>query len=146
MIDRAVVVFAMLCATPASAADLAARPTLSRADLPRLKTLDRAAAFGALGSFDDRGLSDAEFTSRALDLLDAKRIPGLAEARQASDPDGALDAVLRACRGDRASSAKAAADAAKLAAANEMLEHRFSFYGEQHLGATTSIGSRSSVR
>jgi hypothetical protein len=132
MIYRAVVVFAMLCATPASAADPTARPTLSRADLPRLKTLDRAAAFAALGSFDDRGLSDAEFTSRALDLLDAKRIPGLAEARQAGDPDRALDAVFHACRGDRAAPGKAAADAAKLAAANEVLEHRFSFYGEQH--------------
>ena len=117
---------------PSSTPAPESRPRLSRADLPRLKKLDRAGVFAALGSFDDGGLSDAEFTSRALDLLDPKRIPGLVEARQAGDTDRTLDAVFRACRDSRSAPAKPGVSAVAPAAANDLLEHRFSFYGEQH--------------
>lgn len=146
-----VVVFAAACATLANAADssvpagrnatrenpaaavqLGTRPQLSRADLPKLRKLDRGGVFAALGSFDDRGLSEVEFTAQALDLLDPKRVAGLAEARQASDTAQALDAVFQACRGARSTPAKADTSDNKLAAANDALEHRFSFYGEQH--------------
>lgn len=132
MIHRTAIVLALLGPAAASAVDAGARPAFSRADLPRLKTVDRAGVFAALGSFDERGLSDAEFTRRAFDLLDPKRVPGLAEARQAGDGDRALDAVFRACRGQRPTGRKAGADPAKLSAANELLDHRFSFYGEPH--------------
>lgn len=110
----------------------AARPRLSRADLPRLKKLDRAGVFAALGSFDDHGLSDTEFTARALDLLDAKRIPGLAEARRQGDVTKALDAVVRACRADRPTPGKTRVNDTTLAAADAVLANRFSFYGEQY--------------
>ena len=123
IIYRTASVLAVICSMSASAAELSvspaggvapgtkekavaamepeARPRLSRADLPRLRKLDRAGVFAALGSFDDRGLAEPEFVARALDLLDPKRIPGLAEARQAGDLAQALDAVLRVCRGGR---------------------------------------------
>ena len=154
IIYRTASVLAVICSMSASAAELSvspsggvapgtkekavaamepeARPRLSRADLPRLRKLDRAGVFAALGSFDDRGLAEPEFIARALDLLDPKRIPGLAEARQAGDLAQALDAVLRVCRGGRVDPGKASVSAATRAAANEVLEHRFSFYGEQH--------------
>ena len=56
------------------------RPRLSRRDLAELRKRDRPGVFAALGSFDDCGLSEHEFTVRALDLIDARRVPGLAAA------------------------------------------------------------------
>jgi len=146
MILRVGIVYAAMFAASAPAAEpdvprrvnahavaaVEARPRLSRADLAGLRKLDRADLFAALGSFDDRDLSDADFAVRALDLLDPQRIPGLAEARLGGDMDGALAAVFRACRRDRAAPPKTDVSADTLTAAEEVLEHRFSFYGERH--------------
>jgi hypothetical protein len=147
IICRAVIASVVVFATSGSAADpdvsrtgsanavaesSASRPQLSRADLPRLRMLDRDGVFAVLGSFDDRDLPEVEFVARALDLLDPQRIAGLTEARQSGDTVRALDAVLRACRGDRSPPGKIQAAAATIAAAEDVLEHRFSFYGERH--------------
>ena len=121
---------AKLCGAQESAP--AARRLLSRADLPKLKRLDRAAVFVALGSFDDRGLPDDDFIRKMLDLLDAKRVPGLVEARAAGDLPKALDAVALACRGGRSGPGKPSVNAASHAVADDALENRFSFYGEKH--------------
>jgi hypothetical protein len=112
--------------------DPAARPLLSRADLPALKRLDRAQVFAALGSFDERGLSEEEFIGRTCDLLDARRVPGLAAARAAGDVTQALDAVVRACRRGPKPPRTPRVDPASRAAADDALENRFSFYGEKH--------------
>lgn len=111
---------------------LAARPRLSRGDLPQLRKLERAGVFAVLGSFDDRGLAEAEFIARTLDLLDPHRIPGLAAARRNSDLSGAVDAVWRACGGGRAAPDEFEAEAGTIDAAEDILQRRFSFYGEQH--------------
>lgn len=110
----------------------ATRPVLSRADLRALKQLDRPQVFAALGSFDDRGLSEEEFIRRALDLLDARRVPGLAEARAAGDVTQALDAVVRACRRGGTTPHKSRGSGASRAMADDALENRFSFYGEKY--------------
>lgn len=107
------------------------RSLRSRADLPKLKRLDRAQVFVVLGSFDERGLSEEAFIRQAFDLLAVRRVPGLAEARAAGDVPKALDAVVRACRGDRAAPRKSRVSAASRAVADDALENRFSFYGEQ---------------
>ncbi len=109
-----------------------ARPRLSRADLARLSKLDRAGVFAVLGSFDERGLEEGEFTLRTLDLLDERRIPGLAEARRAADPVKASEAVWQACRAGRSTSGKIAIAPDVVATADDALQHRFSFYGEKH--------------
>jgi uncharacterized heparinase superfamily protein len=111
---------------------LAARPRLSRADLPQLRKLDRAGVFATLGSFDDRELTEAEFIAQTLELLDPQRIPGLAAARRDGDTAGAVDAVWRACGGGGGAPGGFEAAAGTIAAAEEVLEHRFSFYGELH--------------
>lgn len=108
------------------------RPRFSRRDLPELKTRDRAGVFAALRSFDDRGLSEHEFTVKALELIDSERVPGLAEAREAGDTARALEALLKACQGDRLAPPRTAVSASILATADDVLEHRFSFYGEEH--------------
>jgi len=109
-----------------------ARPRLSRRNLNELKTRDRAGVFEALGSFDDRGLSEHEFAARALDLLDPQRVPGLTEARTAGDVPKALEAVLETCRGGRPAPSREPASDATMATADDALQHRFSFYGEKH--------------
>ena len=63
------------------------RPTYSRADLPELAKLDRAAILDAFGSFDERGMDDATFALRAAMLFDGERVPGLAAAFAESDAD-----------------------------------------------------------
>jgi hypothetical protein len=124
---------ALLLVGVSSAAETpAARPLLSQADLSALKRLDRQQVFAALGSFDDRGLSEEEFIRRALNLLDARRVPGLAEARAVGDVPKALDAVVRACRGKAATTRKPRVSATSRAVADDTLENRFSFYGEKH--------------
>lgn len=110
----------------------AARPLLSRADLRQLKTFDRARVFSALGSFDDRGQSEDAFVLQVLDLLDARRVPGLVQARATGNNREAADLVFRACRGSSAEPAKRSISPTTLAAANEVLENRFSFYGEKY--------------
>ena len=112
--------------------DPAARPLLSRADLPALKRLEQAQVFAALGSFDERGLSEEEFIDRTFGLLDARRVPGLAAARAAGNVTQALDAVVRACRRGQTTNRTSRLDPASRAVANDALENRFSFYGERH--------------
>lgn len=128
------VVTAMLAALGSASlgADAAARPALSRSNLRELRESGRQRVFEVLGSFDDRGLSEDDFVLRAIELLDPARIPGLAEARASQDIGQALACVLRACRARAGAPEKAQAGSAALAAADEVLEHRFSFYGEKH--------------
>lgn len=109
-----------------------ARPRFSRRDLANLRTRDRTGVFAALGSFDDRGLSEREFTLRAIELIDPERVPGLAQARDAGDIARALDVVFKACGGGRPSPPQTPASASIVAAADDVLKHRFSFYGEHH--------------
>lgn len=125
---------AALAPDPAAAEQdgAAARPLLSRADLPRLKRLDRAGVFAALGSFDDRGLPEDQFVLAAVALLDPARVPGLAEARAAQDPRKAAEAVAAACKAGRPAPPKPEPDPAVLAAADALLANRFTFYGETH--------------
>ncbi len=108
------------------------RPLLSRSDLGRLRTLDRAEVFHTLGSFDDRDLSDETFTRKAVRLLDSQRVPGLAEACAVGDWDLALDAVYRACRAGAPAPTKLEISREKLAEAKGLLDNRFSFYNEKH--------------
>ena len=115
-----------------AAALAATRPLLSRVDLPKLKRFDRAQVLAALGSFDDRGLSEDDFIWRTLDLLDVRRVPGLAEARAAGDVHKALDGVVRVCRGNRTAPRKSTVSAESRALVSDALENRFSFYGEKH--------------
>ena len=112
--------------------EAASRPLLSRTDLPRLKAASRAEVFAALGSFDERGLAEAQFVPQALDLLDPARVPGLAEARAAGVQADALAAVFRACQGTTQVPAKPPVTPATLDLAAAALENRFSFYGETH--------------
>jgi len=88
--------------------------------------------FRSLGSFDDRGLSDEAFIQYAIRLVDPQRVPGLKEACTASDWDQALQAVYRACRTDAPAPGKLQISRDTLAAAQEVLENRFTFYGEKH--------------
>ena len=119
-----------------SNADLASgggRPLLSRADLPRLRTLERSQVFAALGSFDDQGLSETEFVLKAGALLDAGRVPGLAEVLAAGDASKVLEVVYQACKqGREAGQRTDASPVAVLAAAEDALAHRFTFYGETY--------------
>lgn len=109
-----------------------ARPLLSRADLRRLKKFDRAQVFAVLGSFDDRGLSESQFVLQMGGLLDARRVPGLAEALEARDAEAVLSAVDRACQPPKAAAKPGAVSRARRDAADDVLAHRFSFYGEKH--------------
>jgi hypothetical protein len=110
----------------------ATRPLLSRADLHALKRLDRQQVFAVLGSFDEKGLSEEVFIRQALDLLDARHVPGLPEARAAGDVPKALAAVNRACRGKSEKPRKSRVSAAARAVADDALENRFIFYVEKH--------------
>ena len=132
---------AWLASGPARAAPAALpgteRPLLSRADLPRLKKLDRAGVFAALGSFDGQGLPDEAFALAAAGLMDPKRVPGLAEALKARSTAGVLDAVARTCRAAAAAAkspeaAPTAVSAPVRAIADDALTHRFTFYGESY--------------
>ena len=78
-------VLAASCCTQTAAISDEPGLRLSRSDLGQLKKRDRAGVFSALRSFDDRGLTEREFVSRALELMDAERAAGLAEARKAGD-------------------------------------------------------------
>ncbi|MSS70904.1 MAG: alginate lyase family protein [Candidatus Latescibacteria bacterium] len=104
------------------------RPLYGRKDLEQLKTFDRAAIFEALGSFDDRGLSEEAFVARAADLLDARRVPGLAEARGAA----ILEAVHLACREASPTPDRVPASPQETRQAEDLLAHRFQFYNEVH--------------
>jgi hypothetical protein len=95
----------------------------SRADLPALKAMDRAAVYAALGSFDAQGLADDAFIAHSLTLLEPARVPGLGGPQP-------LEAVLKAC--GRPFTEKGEVEASVLRAADEALQNRFTFYGEPH--------------
>ncbi len=80
---------------------------------------DRPLVFRLLHSFDHIGLSEAEFTRRALELLD---LPGAA-------PDGVL-AHYRAYYADLPARLPAAEPSGSIAEADAILTHRFTFTGE----------------
>lgn len=109
-----------------------ARPLLSRRDLGKLKEYGRAQIFAVLGSFDGRGLPEREFVLKAIELLDTQRVPGLAEAGALGDVQGILRVVHEACRGKRKDSRIAKSSSSPMAAADAVLENRFTFYGEVH--------------
>lgn len=104
---------------------------LSRADLPALKSADRARVFAVLRSFDDTGLNEEQFMRRALALLNAARVPGLAEALAADDLGLALSAVGATCARSRDTAKPELSDSVR-AMADNVLAHRFDFYGEMH--------------
>ena len=108
-----------------------ARGRYTRRDLEELKTYGRTAIFAALGSFEDCGLSDEDFIVRAAGLLDPDRVPGLSEVRD--DPFAILEAVYDACgeRGTVGEKPLAAAPHHRQQA-EDVLAHRFQFYGEVH--------------
>lgn len=108
------------------------RPVYSRTDLPRLAAFDRQQVFAALGSFDEHGLTDDAFIVRALDLLDAGAVPGLAEARAAGDTGRALEAVYAACKQRETVPVRPELTASVRTVADEALTNRFTFYGEAH--------------
>lgn len=125
------------------------RPRYTREDLDELKERSRAGVFEALGSFDDVELAGPQFVDAALCLLDPQRVPGLAAALGENDHAAALAAVAAACTpqapGDHDApySARASTDdptpkpSAKISdqelrRAEEVLEHRFTFYEEQY--------------
>ncbi|MFC1452546.1 alginate lyase family protein [Verrucomicrobiota bacterium] len=109
------------------------RPEFSRSDLGKLKKLERKEVFEALGSFDDAGLSDEEFVLRTVDLLDAARVPGLAEARAAGDTKRVLAVVVAACRGGRtAPGSRPDIPPSMRKTADDALSNRFTFYDEPH--------------
>jgi hypothetical protein len=113
--------------------DPTTRPRYSRNDLERLKKLDRAGIFEALGSFDDRPLSEDAFVVQAAALLSPEAVVGLAEARRRADAPAILDAILSACRAFCAEEAfKAEFAVHGTQVADDILAHRFSFYDEPH--------------
>lgn len=118
--------------TRTTLASAAARPRLSRTALSELKKYERQKVFAALGSFDERGLADEEFILQAAGLLDPQRIPGLAEACASGDSRRVLECVARACRSGRGEAEKPTLDSAARAAADDALQNRFRFYGEQY--------------
>lgn len=122
------------CVPPAVSAQQSAaeRPLLSRSDLKKLRTFERAQVFQTLGSFDDRDLSDEAFIQQGIRLVDPQRVPGLAEACAAGDWDQALQVVYRVCRAKAPAPTKLQIPRARLVEAQELLENRFSFYGEKH--------------
>jgi len=107
------------------------RRRYTRADLEELKRLDRCGVYAVLGSFDERGLADDVFVSRAAGLLDWQRVAGLAAAD--GEPAAILDAVCTACSHQGAAPDKPLSAApAHLQDAEEVLRHRFRFYDELH--------------
>lgn len=113
-------------------AEGAERPLLSRHDLGKLRTYDRTQVFAVFGSFDGRDLSEPEFVLQAAGLLDPDSVPGLAEARVAGDAQNVLQVIHDACRGAHKQPARERVSPSRLAAADALLENRFSFYGEVH--------------
>ncbi|MBI5686869.1 MAG: alginate lyase family protein [Verrucomicrobia bacterium] len=108
------------------------RPLLSRAELSRLKKLDRAQVLAALGSFEDRGLSENQFVLQMGALFDARRVPGLAEALAAGNADAALAAVCRVCQPPKPAAGARSVSRTKRELANDVLVNRFTFYGETY--------------
>lgn len=124
--------FLVWIALGAGAWGQAERPVLSRADLVRLKSLNRERVFTALGSFDDHGLAEDAFILKAGSLLDASRVPGLAAALAAGDAAKVLDAVDKACRKPQDPAGRPAVSSGQKGLADGALAHRFSFYGETY--------------
>ena len=112
--------------------DPKARPLYSRRDLSDLKTYDRARILEILGSFDDREMPDDAFALRAADLLDPARVPGLEDAAKAGNASAVLDAVYQACKAEAAEAERPAVTPEQIQQAEDVLAHRFSFYGEEH--------------
>jgi len=110
----------------------ASRTLYSRKDLDKLKKLSRPGVFEVLGSFDDRGLSEADFVVRAAELLDPARVGGLAQAPKAKDADEILQAVWVACRKLSPAPDKQSRKPATLAQADQILANRFTFNFETH--------------
>ncbi|MDP6119263.1 MAG: alginate lyase family protein [Planctomycetota bacterium] len=105
--------------------------TYSRSDLEQLRSFDRADIFRALRSFEDAGLSDDEFVLKAAVLLDGSKTPGLSDATKAKDPQAILDATMDACRGTVVAG-KSNLAPVSTEAAEDVLQHRFTFYDETH--------------
>ena len=59
-------------------------------------------------------------------------MPGLAAAISAEDTDAMLEAVYRACLPTQAAARPAGVSRSKKATADDVLDHRFTFYGETY--------------
>ena len=111
--------------------DSPARPIYTRADIDCLTSRDRAGVLAALGSFDDRGMAETDFVRHAAGLLDPARVDGLAAA--GLDPQAILAAVASAARQlDQGVAEPLASTPGHVNQAEEVLAHRFCFYGETH--------------
>lgn len=110
------------------------RPRYSRDDLDTLTGKSRAEILDILGSFDERGPDDDAFVLLAARLLDPARVAGLAEAIESDDASAVGEAVLAACTRDKAQGPLPSGVAvhAKTTVADDILENRFTFYGETH--------------
>ena len=113
------------------------RPRYSRADLPALKGRAKDEIFDILGSFNDGDLDETGFILATADLVDPARVPGLAEAKAAADWEAIGASILAACKKVSASTVdkeppSGIAVHLKHTVADEILENRFTFYGEAH--------------
>jgi hypothetical protein len=113
------------------------RPRYSRNDLEELKEKNRSDLFDIFGSFDERPLDDAAFTRAAAELVDPAKVPGLDQAIESDNADPIAGAILAACRKDPKSAHEkqhpsASAVTIKHTVADDVLENRFTFYGEAH--------------
>jgi uncharacterized heparinase superfamily protein len=86
---------------------------------------DRVQVFRALQSFDHRGMDDAELERRMLALLDL-------EARSAAEVLAHYSKKFTALPGPEVSPPGGAPKKDPIAAADDVLQHRFSFYDEVH--------------
>lgn len=96
-----------------------------RNDLDELRTLDRRQILTILGSFEDEGITDGDFVKGMCGLLS----PQL-DLPDSADPDVIGRAVL--AMWPRPSKTLAAPDEGMMAIARGALEHRFTFYDEEH--------------
>ncbi len=103
----------------------------SRADITHLKQMSRNDLFHALRSFDESGMAEDAFAWKAMELLDPQRIPDLAEAIDEKDLPRALNAVSAAC-GQLPPAEKTEQGRTAAKVADDVLKHRFTFYGETH--------------
>ena len=107
-------------------------PTVSRADLDELSTLDRSGVFRILESFDELLLNDANRALGTVDLLNADSITGLAAAIKNDDSDQINDSVLRTFTSAVTDHEATAISREQVIRAEEILGHTFTFYNESH--------------
>ncbi|MBT7861916.1 MAG: alginate lyase family protein [Gemmatimonadetes bacterium] len=96
----------------------------TRDDLEELKGYGRDRVLEILGSFEDRGLSEVEFADAMRGILDSQL-----DLPPSADPEAMGRAILATCP---TAEHVVSADDTAMAVARAALEHRFSFYDEEH--------------